>query len=194
MKDRIINYSIELFGRYGIKGVTMDAIASEAGISKRTLYEQFACKEQLLEACLCSRLDQQRLFTLTGKSPIDELLALYAGMRRLDLKRARHFCRELRKFHAPVYELLHRKLLDYASACGKHVEAGIREGYIRRDVQPEMVCTAVSSCMTRLFAYPDSEYTDIRRVLSPNIVVVFARGICTIKGRNYLEQKIKEIA
>jgi len=48
--------------------------------------------------------------------------------------------------------------------------------------------------MTRLFAYPDSEYTDIRRVLSPDIVVVFTRGICTIKGRNYLEQKIKEIA
>ena len=37
MKERIINCSIELFGRYGIKGVTMGAIASELGISKRTL-------------------------------------------------------------------------------------------------------------------------------------------------------------
>lgn len=44
MKERIINCSIELFGRYGIKGVTMGAIASELGISKRTLYESFTCK------------------------------------------------------------------------------------------------------------------------------------------------------
>ena len=194
MKERIINCSIELFSRYGIKGVTMDAIASELGISKRTLYEQFSCKEQLLETCLCSRLDQQQLFTLTGKSLIDELVALYAGMRRLDLKRAHHFCRELRKFYAPVYETLHRKLLNYASGWGKHVETGFREGYIRRDVQSALVCIAVSGCLTQLFAYADYEYADVRRVLSPDIIVVFTRGLCTIKGRNYLEQKIKEIA
>ena len=52
MKERIINCSIELFGRYGIKGVTMGAIASELGISKRTLYEHFTCKKQLLEECM----------------------------------------------------------------------------------------------------------------------------------------------
>lgn len=194
MKERIINCSIELFSRYGIKGLTMDAIASELGISKRTLYEYFSCKEQLLEICLHSRMDQHQLLTLTGKSLIDELVALYTGMQRLDLKRAHRFCRDLRKFHAPVYEILQQKLLDYASACGEHVEMGIREGYIRRDVQPAMVCIAVSVCLTQLFAYADYEYTDVQRMLSPDIIVIFTRGLCTIKGRNYLEQKIKEIA
>ena len=145
MKERIINCSIELFGRYGIKGVTMGAIASELGISKRTLYEHFTCKKQLLEECMHSRLDQHRLFVLTGKSLIDELIALYTGMWELDLRRARRFCRELRKFYVPVYDILQQQLLDYASAYSKYVEEGIQEGYIRRDVQPAMVCTAVSS-------------------------------------------------
>lgn len=194
MKERIINCSIELFGRYGIKGVTMDAIASELGISKRTLYEYFSCKGQLLETCLCSRLDRHRLLALTGKSLIDELIALYAGMRRLDLKKAHHFCRELRKFYASVYKTLLRKLLDYASVCGEYVETGIRDGYIRCDIQPTMVCMAVSCCLTQLFAYADHEYTDVQRVLSPDIIIIFTRGLCTIKGRSYLDQKIKEIA
>lgn len=194
MKEHIIDCSIELFGRYGIKGLTMDAIASELRISKRTLYEHFSCKKQLLEECLHARLGQHQLLALTGKSLIDELVALYAGMRRLDLDRAHRFCRELRKFYAPVYETLLRELLDYASACGKHVETGVREGYIRRDVQPAMVCTAVSGCLTQLLADADYEYTDVRRMQSPDIIIIFTRGLCTIKGRNYLEQKIKEIA
>lgn len=194
MKERIINCSIELFSRYGIKGLTMDAIASELGISKRTLYEHFSCKKQLLEVCLCSRLEQRHLFTLTGKSLIDELVSLYTAMRQLNLKRAHRFCQELCKFYAPVYESLQQKLLDYASACGAHVETGIQEGYIRRDIRPAMVCTAVSGCLTQLFAYADYEYADVRRILSPDIIVVFTRGLCTIKGRNYLEQRIKEIA
>ncbi|MCD7794822.1 MAG: TetR/AcrR family transcriptional regulator [Alistipes sp.] len=194
MKERIINCSIELFGRYGIKGVTMDAIASELRISKRTIYEHFTCKKQLLEECLHARLGQHQLLALTGKSLVDELVVLYAGMRRLDLDRAHHFCRELRKFYAPVYETFLRELLDYASAYGKHVEAGIREGYIRRDVQPVMVCTAVSGCLMQFFAYADYEYADVRRIPSPEIIIIFTRGLCTIKGRSYLEQKIKEIA
>lgn len=41
IKDRIIATAIKLFKEYGIRGVTMDAIAREAGVSKRTIYENF---------------------------------------------------------------------------------------------------------------------------------------------------------
>ena len=82
----------------------------------------------------------------------------------------------------------------YARSFDGQVEKSIQEGYIRRDVQPAMVCTAVSSCLMQFFAYADYEYADVRRVLFPDIIVVFTRGLCTTKGRNYLERKIKEIA
>lgn len=133
MKERIINCSIELFGRYGIKGVTMGAIASELGISKRTLYEHFTCKKQLLEECMHSRLDQHRLFVLTGKSLIDELIALYTGMWELDLRRARRFCRELRKFYVPVY-------VSSSSNCSithRHI-VNMSKRVFRKDISVEM--------------------------------------------------------
>ena len=51
-RDRIISKSIELFVRFGIRYVTMDQIAAELGISKRTIYELFKDKDDLLLQCI----------------------------------------------------------------------------------------------------------------------------------------------
>ncbi|MGL5317339.1 MAG: TetR/AcrR family transcriptional regulator, partial [Bacteroidales bacterium] len=58
IKDRIIEVSFEQFALNGIKSVTMDEIARNMGISKRTLYENFKDKESLVRACiaLCSKV------------------------------------------------------------------------------------------------------------------------------------------
>ena len=194
MRDRILGCSMELFGCYGIKGLTMDALAAELGISKRTLYEYFTRKEDLLGACLQSRLDEQRLFDPTDGGLIDELLALYGGMQRIDLKKAHRFCRELQKFYHPLCKTLLDRLSGYAAVCGKLVGPGITAGYIRREVSPEMVRTAVTGCLMQLFACVSSDYADIRNVLSPETIVIFTRGLCTIKGRTYLDQKLKASA
>ena len=50
-KDRILAYAIENFSRNGIRNVKMDDIASDLGISKRTLYQLFKDKENLLVEC-----------------------------------------------------------------------------------------------------------------------------------------------
>lgn len=50
--ERIIEAAVELFVQNGCKRITMDQIASSIHISKRTLYENFSCKEELLDACL----------------------------------------------------------------------------------------------------------------------------------------------
>ncbi|MBP8959734.1 MAG: TetR/AcrR family transcriptional regulator [Bacteroidales bacterium] len=47
-KSKIIEGSAELFRKYGIKSVTMDIIATNLGISKRTIYEYFSDKDELL--------------------------------------------------------------------------------------------------------------------------------------------------
>ena len=56
LRNRIIDKAAVLFTRHGIKSVTMDYIASQMGISKRTLYENFKDKDQLLLECILMRL------------------------------------------------------------------------------------------------------------------------------------------
>lgn len=194
MKERIISCSMELFGQYGIKGLTMDAIASELGISKRTLYEHFSCKEQLLDECLHLCLEERRLFAPTGEGLIDELMALYAAMQRIDPKRAYRFCRELKRFYDPLYRVFLQRLFDYAAVCSDKVARGIADGYLRRDVTPSVVRTLVAGYLTQLFAYTDCEYADVRNMLSSETILIFTRGLCTIKGRSYLDQQLKAVA
>lgn len=194
MKARILACSMEIFGKYGIKGLTMDNIAAEVGISKRTLYEHFSCKEELLTECLRLRLNSCKLFTNTTEGLIDELFTLYKGMREINLGDTHRFCLELQKFHDPLYRLLRGWLLDYASACSEKVKPDIANGYIRRDVHASTVCTAIAGYLNRLFSGFETNYPDLRTILSPEIILVFTRGLCTIKGRDYLDKKIKELA
>lgn len=51
-KEAILAWVLHRFREKGVRSVTMDEIAAHAGISKRTLYEQFGDKEQLLIECL----------------------------------------------------------------------------------------------------------------------------------------------
>jgi AcrR family transcriptional regulator len=48
VRERILIESGQLFGKYGIRSMTMDALAEEMGISKRTIYERFKDKDTLL--------------------------------------------------------------------------------------------------------------------------------------------------
>jgi AcrR family transcriptional regulator len=52
IRNRIIEGAAELFKNYGIKSVTMDSLANHLGISKRTIYEAFSDKDELLTGVL----------------------------------------------------------------------------------------------------------------------------------------------
>src|SRR5687768_7244981 len=52
IRDRIKQKAEELFRKYGIRSITMDEIASQLGISKKTIYQYFADKHQLVEAVI----------------------------------------------------------------------------------------------------------------------------------------------
>ena len=51
MRETILNKAMEMFLAYGFKSVTMDDIAAQLGISKKTIYQHFANKTDLVEAC-----------------------------------------------------------------------------------------------------------------------------------------------
>jgi len=59
IRERIIDEASESFKTYGIKSVTMDSLANQLGMSKRTIYEIFSDKDDLLVAVL-NRIAQQQ--------------------------------------------------------------------------------------------------------------------------------------
>ena len=59
IKDRIINKAGELFFQYGIRNISMDELASSLGISKRTIYENFKDKEDILYSLLLKQKEER---------------------------------------------------------------------------------------------------------------------------------------
>src|SRR6478672_553263 len=59
-KDRILEKSDELFFRYGIRSVSMDDIAAQLGMSKKTLYQYYADKDELVTAAIEEQLITNR--------------------------------------------------------------------------------------------------------------------------------------
>ncbi|MBD0287695.1 MAG: helix-turn-helix transcriptional regulator, partial [Flavisolibacter sp.] len=59
-KERILNKAHELFNRYSIRSVSMDDIAAQAGMSKKTVYQYYTDKEELVDAVLQSVLERNK--------------------------------------------------------------------------------------------------------------------------------------
>lgn len=103
LKTKIIETSLELFLQKGCKSVTMDHIARENGISKRTLYENFTDKSQLLEDCIGLMHEQMKVFAGSFRrkeeNVIDVLFRLHDSQSDglLDLKR--NFFDELKRYY-----------------------------------------------------------------------------------------------
>lgn len=191
MKTRIIDCTLRLLGQSGLRNFTMDAVAATLRISKRTLYQHFTSKEQLLESCLTTWFDRRGLFVPAGENLIDELCMLHFGLRTAVSPRELRCCRELRTCSVPVYRLFLERLFDYAEACGTRAAQDAATGYLCRDVSQETISSVVSDFLTRFFFGNDLRPPVRRHTPAPELLLVFTRGLCTIKGRAYLDRRLK---
>lgn len=198
LKDRIIEGAEVLFMAYGIKSVTMDSLATELGISKRTIYEIFSDKDELLMEVLTRMARKQKDFI---KRVLEESEnSIVAIFRLLEINRDNFqsmspaFQADLKKYH---HDVLMKKadkseMPDYRNHQ-EVIENGIKEGLFRKDVNPDLV----NRCMYNLGRsimdndlYPYETFS--RRDVVRNIFINYVRGISTSKGLeliNRLEEK-----
>jgi AcrR family transcriptional regulator len=79
MKERILETADKLFYLRGIRAVGVDTIAAEIGISKRTLYNHFPSKDELISAYLAGRFAQA---PPSGKPPVEQILGTFDRLER----------------------------------------------------------------------------------------------------------------
>jgi AcrR family transcriptional regulator len=79
MKERILETADRLFYLQGIRAVGVDTIAAEIGISKRTLYNHFPSKQELIAAYLAGRFKQ---VPASDKPPVEQILGTFDRLER----------------------------------------------------------------------------------------------------------------
>ena len=197
-RERIIDAAAELFKTYGIRSVTMDSIASELGMSKRTIYEVFADKDELLIGVLNSMAVRQK--EIVKKVLKESENAIVAIFRLLEINRDHFqntnpaFMADIKKFHIEVLIKKADKceMPDYRSNQ-EVIESGVKQKLFRKDINPDLV----NRCLHVIFMsvmnqelFPFDLFS--RREVMKAGVLNYLRGISTDEGIeliNKLEKK-----
>lgn len=188
IRTRIIEGAAQLFKTYGIKSVTMDSLANQMGISKRTIYEVFSDKDELLISVLQWMSEKQR--AMIQKILDDSENAIVAIFKMLETSRDHFqdmspaFQYDLKKYHSEVLMKKADKceMPDYSSNI-QVIESGVREKLFRKDINPEIVNRCLYSLIRSTMdfeLYPFEDFS--RREVIKNVFINFLRGISTETG------------
>lgn len=197
--DRIVNGAAELFRTYGIKAVTMDTIAQHLGISKRTIYETFRDKDELLYAVMhCMMVKQkEKIQEIINSSPnvIAAIFRMIRVMRDHTASMNPLIQSDLRKYHAAVMVKMREKCEypDYEAAIDVIIK-GKQQGVFREEVDNVIVTRCFSGLGTLVndhTLFPVESFT--QRDLVKNVFINYMRGISTQKGLKIIEELEPEL-
>ena len=189
-KKQIIKTAYDLFSQYGIKSVSMDDIARNTGLSKRTLYEEFSDKEELLLQGLVLLNGQMQIkvkqFESENHSALDTFLLIYDEM----MKNARWYTPKFyddMKRYPNVQSVIEAEQKEFAEKCRRYIARGVEEGELRPEVNIEIIALLAKEQIHMM--QPSRKYRDfpIREVYN-TVLLTFLRGICTEQGREKLER------
>lgn len=144
-RQRIVQAARAHFFSHGFRSVTMDDLAEELGISKKTLYAHFPGKIDLLEAVLADKFAgvAATLKGVTRAHPHDfpaTLHELLAGMQRELEEIKPPFVRDMRQKAPQVFKVIERRRAALIERYfGKLFIEGQRAGMVRQDVPPKLI-------------------------------------------------------
>lgn len=201
-KERILIKAEELFMQYGIRSVSMDDIANSLGMSKKTVYQYYADKDELVEAvvdghirniqnqCLGCR-QQARDAIHEIFLTMEHILAELNNMNPMLLY-------DLEKFHYRSYQIF-RTYKDkfLADLIRRNLEWGIKEELYRPEINIEVMHKfRIESMMIpfNVAVFPPGKFNLAQ--VSQEIIEHFIYGLATIKGhkliQKYNEQRQKK--
>ena len=199
MKEEIVKRALEEFMHYGFKSFTMDDLAHKLGMSKKTLYELFPSKTDLVESTLdyvlqmtCKNIEN---FVQGEGSVIENVFRNERTVQTtFNIKSGRPIW-ELQKYYSKTYE---RMESEFAKTDGlfidKLLEKGWQEGLFRKDINVnfyKVFYTSVQRLRSITHTFPEREFPFWETIYT--ILEYFFRILVNEKGLKELERVLKEV-
>lgn len=203
-KERILLKAEELFMQYGIRSVSMDDIANNLGMSKKTLYQYFADKDELVDAvvdghireiqgdCLGCRVD--------ARDAVHEIFIMMKRVMEEFSNMNPMLLHDLEKFHFRAFQRIRdHKEKFLLQVIRNNIEWGIKEELYRADVNIDVMSKfRIESMMIpfNVAVFPPAKYN--LATTSELIIEHFIYGLATVKGhkliQKYNEQRQKKVS
>ncbi len=194
MKEKILATAADMFLNLGFKSVTMDDIANEMGISKKTIYQHFSNKTDLVETCTF------HLFTIiadgindicnANMNPIEEMFKIKSfAMKHLkDEKSSPQY--QLQKYYPKIYKTLEKKQREIMITCvTENLKKGIEQGYFKSDINIDIISKFYINGMMSIKnpeIFPTQQYSIPK--LTEIYLAYHVRAIASTKGLEILNQ------
>lgn len=196
MENQILEKATDLFLNLGFKSVTMDDIAKEMGISKKTIYTHFENKTKLVAECtlrvfqtISESIDH---ICSLQKNPIEELYEIKKQM-MVHLKGEKSSPQyQLQKYYPKIYANLRAKQYEMMQECVlENLNKGIQQGIYRENLNIDFVSRIYFSgviSIKDIELFPQNTFPMAE--LMDNYLEYHLRGIITPKGRTILNKLI----
>lgn len=201
MKERIKQKAHDLFRRYGVKSITMDEIATQLGASKKTLYQYFSDKDELVEAVVRETVDNAQKTCDdsrdVSKDAVHELFQAMDFIQQIFSGMNPAMMYDLERFHPQAYKLfLDHKNKYLFEAIKVNLKRGIAEELYRPEINIDIIARFRLEAMMLAFnqdAYPASKFNLAE--LHTAIIEHFLFGVASLKGYKlilkYQQERIK---
>lgn len=196
----ILERASMVYMKYGIKTVTMDDLARELGISKKTIYKYFADKSDLIRSIIELKTEMDKAISMNymqhSENAIDDLFLL--GQLVVE-----HFNNinptvflDLRKYHPDAWAIMEKHKWGFVlSMIQENISRGIQEGLYRSEIVPGIVARLYVSATdvimdTRTFPWPEFKFQHV----FVEMINFHIYGMVNDEGRKYLLQKLQNEA
>ncbi len=200
-KERIIEEVTGMFFESGVKSIRMDDIAAACGISKRTLYENFSDREDLIRQCLWYHFDKYIAEVgaklAVAENAIEEFWFIF-GYGSEFRSATKMVIKDLAKFYPQIFaDFMNTHHAGVIEDNRKRFERGQGQGLILKNIDTAFLARNMSSYLYGLrkdFEDIDMDDMEASPVMRPKSlqfsIMLYLRGLTTEKGRKYIDETI----
>ncbi len=204
VKDRIIEGAFELFIRYGFRSVSMDNIAAKLGMSKKTLYQHFSDKDELVEAVMQFDVSHSEkdcnMCAVDATNAIDEVFKIIDTVAEQLRDMNPMVLYEMHKFHPNAFKIFQKHKDEFIlKLIAQNLHRGIEEGLYRDDINIEVLAKFRLESMMLIFnieVFPlakDYHLKDLMQLIGEHYLF----GISSPKGykliQKYQQERTKKL-
>jgi AcrR family transcriptional regulator len=198
MKDTILKKAGDIFLKLGFKSVTMDDIANELAISKKTIYKFFKNKEELVDNTVFFLHETMYEAVVSicdvGYNAIQENFEIRKMFKDLLKNSDDSPMFQLKKYYPKTFKKIMAKEYTMFKDCIlQNIEKGIQEGLYRKDINVELTTKfyfslAMSVHDSNLYTYNKNTLNK----LETSVLEYHTRAIATLKGLSVLEEQLEK--
>jgi TetR/AcrR family transcriptional regulator, cholesterol catabolism regulator len=197
-KDRILKGAEELFFKYGIKSITMDDIAKHLGISKKTIYQFYSDKNEVVETLMSSLTKTNECvfqkIANDSANVIEEVFEMMKHMGTIFSQMNPNLFYDLQKYHPNSWKHFKQFKEEFIERMVENsVKRGIEQGLVRADINTKIVARLRMESVEMGFN-PQVFPPDRFKIIDVQLALLdhFLHGICTLKGHKLIN-KYKQV-